>query len=63
MREKKTAELNQPMYFKDVLISEWKQGYIFNWQRGFAFISIRKEKLWIPSRLIKIRLEKERLLD
>ncbi|KAL6065033.1 hypothetical protein STEG23_028902 [Scotinomys teguina] len=49
----KTAELNQPIYFKDVLTSEWKPGYVLRWGRGFAFISTGEDKLWIPSKLIK----------
>ncbi|KAL6038422.1 hypothetical protein STEG23_016128, partial [Scotinomys teguina] len=54
----KTAELNQPIYFKDVLTSEWKPGYVLRWGRGFAFISTGEDKLWIPSKLIKL-IEKE----
>ncbi|KAL6086919.1 hypothetical protein STEG23_013424, partial [Scotinomys teguina] len=52
----KTAELNQPIYFKDVLTSEWKPGYVLRWGRGFAFISTGEDKLWIPSKLIKVEL-------
>ncbi|EGV97888.1 HERV-K_7p22.1 provirus ancestral Pol protein [Cricetulus griseus] len=50
----KTAELNQPVYFKDVLTSVWKPGHVLSWGRGFAFVSTGEEKLWIPSKLIKI---------
>ena len=49
----KTMELNQPIYFKGVLTSEWKPGYVSRWGRGFAFISAGEEKLWIPTKLIK----------
>ena len=27
-QQKKTAELNQPIHFKNVLTSEWKPGYV-----------------------------------
>ena len=59
----KTAELNQPIYFKDVLTSEWKPGYVLHWGRGFAFISAGEEKLWIPTKLIKSRIEPEVLQE
>ena len=59
----KTAKLNQPVYFKDVLTSIWKPGHLLHWGRGFALVSTGEEKLWIPSRLIKIRVEKEKPLD
>ena len=49
----KTAELNQPVYFKDVLTSVWKTGYVVRWGRGCAFVSTGEENLWIPSKLIK----------
>jgi hypothetical protein len=51
---KKTAELNQFMYFKDVLNSEWKSRNILHWGRGFALVSTGNENLWIPSKLIQI---------
>ena len=60
---KKTAELNQPVYFKDVLTSVWKPGHVLHWGRGFALVCTGEEKLWIPSKLIKIRVEKEKPLD
>ncbi|KAL6070467.1 hypothetical protein STEG23_006054, partial [Scotinomys teguina] len=59
----KTSELNQPVYFKDVLSSEWKPGYVLRWGRGFAFVSAGEEKLWIPTKLIKIRFEQEKPFD
>lgn len=44
----KTVELNQPVNFNDVLISEGKQ------ERGYAFISTGKKKSYgFPSKLIK----------
>ena len=54
MDNRKIIELNQLIHFKDVLISEWKTGFVLCWGRGLAFVSTRKEKLWIPSKLIKI---------
>ena len=58
----KTSELNQLVYFKDVLNSHWKPGDVLCWGRGFALISTGEEKLWIPSKLIKIALKKRNLL-
>ena len=54
----KTSELNQPVYFKDVLTSQWKPGDVLCWGRGFALVSTGEEKLWIPSKLIKVHFEK-----
>ena len=36
-------------------------GNVLGWQRGYAYISIRREKLWVPSKLIKIRDDKGRI--
>ena len=33
--DKKTTELNQPIYFKDVLISEWKPGHVLTLEKRF----------------------------
>lgn len=55
----KTSELNQPVYFKDVITSVWKQGYVLRWGRGYAFVSTGEEKVWVPSKLIKIRSEQK----
>ncbi|WP_368389860.1 hypothetical protein [Sphingobium sp. AS12] len=41
-------------------ISEWKSKYVLHWGRGFAFVSTGEEKLWMPSKLIKIQVEKEK---
>ena len=51
--ERKKNELNQPVHFKNVLISEWKPGYVLHWERDFAFVSTEEEKLWTSSKLIK----------
>jgi hypothetical protein len=51
----RTTELNQPVYIKDILTSEWQIGNVLHWGRGFMPVSTGKEKLWIPSKLIKIR--------
>lgn len=37
------TELNQPVYFKDMLTSEWNLGFVLHWGRGFAFVSTGKE--------------------
>ena len=36
---------------------------VLPWGRGFSLVSMGVEKLWIPSKLIKIWFEKEKLLD
>ena len=41
----KTTELNQPVYIKDILTSEWKTENILHWGRGYAYISTENEKL------------------
>lgn len=51
----KTAELNQPVHFRDVLTSEWKRGILLCWGRGYIYISTEKEKLCVPSKLTKTR--------
>ena len=33
------------------------------WGKGFALVSTEEEKLWIPSKLIKIWFEKEKPLE
>ena len=58
---KETAELNQPRYFRDVLTSEWKLENVLHWGRGYAFVSTGNEKLWIPSKLIKIEFDQGRV--
>ena len=60
---KKTFKLNQLVYFKDVLTSEWKSENVLHWGRGFIRISTGEEKQWIPPILIKIWFEKEKSLD
>lgn len=60
--QKQTVELNKYLYFKNVFTSEKKPGYVFRWEIGFAFVSMGEEKLWIQSRLIKIRSKQERPL-
>ena len=58
----KSAELNQPVYIKDVLTSQWKPGDVLRWGRGFALVSTGEEKFWIPSKLIKVRSEEKKPL-
>ena len=59
----KTSELNQPVYFEDVLTSQWKPGDVLHWGRDFVLVSRGEEKLWIPSKLIKFLFEKEKSLE
>jgi hypothetical protein len=40
-----------------VLTSGWKEGNRLHWGRGSVFVSLGEEKLWIPSKLIKIRFD------
>ena len=58
----KSAELNQPVYIKDVLTFQWKPGDVLRWGRGFALVSTGEEKLWRPSKLIKVRSEEKKPL-
>ena len=57
------SELNQLVYFKDVLTSEWKPGDVLRWGRGFTLVSTEEEKLWITSKLIKIQFKREKPLE
>jgi hypothetical protein len=41
----KIAELDQPVYFKDGLTSEWKSENVLSWERGFVYISTDDERL------------------
>ena len=40
----KTTELNQSIYFKDVLTSEWKLRHVLCWGTGFTFVSAGEKK-------------------
>ena len=47
----KTSELNQTVYFKYVLTSQWNPEEVLHWGRGFThFFSAGEEKLWIPAK-------------
>lgn len=50
------------MYFKAVLISEWKSEKLLHCIKGYTFISTGNEKLWTHSKLIKIRYDHGRLM-
>lgn len=56
---KNPAELNQSVYFKDVLNSEWKSEYVLHCRRDFASVSIGK-KAMDTSKMEWIRFEQER---
>ena len=58
----KSAELNQPIYFKDVLTSQWKPGDVLRWGRGFELVSTGEEILWIPSKFIEVQFEEKKPL-
>ena len=56
----RTTKLNQPVYIKDIMKSEWKiTNVLYKW-RGYPYISTGKEKLWVPYKLIKTKHEKGR---
>lgn len=48
------AKLNQCLCFKSVLISKWKSKNIWLWGKGYAFISLGNERLWIHYKFLKI---------
>lgn len=50
----KIAELNQLIYYMDILSSEWKSGKVLHVGRGNTFVSAGSIKLCIPLKLIKI---------
>jgi hypothetical protein len=56
-KKKTTTELDQLVCFKDVLTPDWKSENVLHWGRGFAYIPTGDERLWVPSKLIKIRPE------
>ena len=41
----KTAELNQPIYFKNICTLEWKLGNVLCWGRGYAFVCTDKGQI------------------
>jgi hypothetical protein len=46
-----------------VSTSEWMALKVLCWRHGFVYISTGNEKLWIPSKLIKIKLSRRSLLE
>lgn len=60
--EEKNAELNQSIYFIDVLTPEWKQGMCYGGEEVLSYVPTGKERLWVPSKLIKIRYHEGDLL-
>ena len=57
---KGTDKLNQSIYVRDSKIfldSEWKSGNVLPWGRGCTFVFTGNKKLWILSKLIKIRFD------
>ena len=55
------AELIQDRYFENTLASKLKSKGMLLWRRDFAFVSTENERLWIHSKLRKIRFEKRNL--
>ena len=45
----KNVELNQPVYYKDVLTSEYKSVNVLHLGCRLIFIFIGNKKMWIPS--------------
>ena len=43
----KTSEVNQLVYFKDVLTSEWKPGDVLCWGKGFSPCFHRRKAIHI----------------
>lgn len=51
------ARLNKPIYFKNVLTSKFRWKDMPLLKSGSVFISIRNERVYIPSDLKKIRFD------
>ena len=51
------AGFSQPIYFENSLTLNFKSKYMLLLKRGFAFVSIVGERLWIHSALTKIRFD------
>jgi len=46
----------------EVLIPKWKKGDLLCWKGDFTFVPTGKEKLYLPHRLLKKRLDQRRPL-
>jgi hypothetical protein len=46
-----------------MIATEWRAVNMLCWGGDFAFISTAEKRLWIPSKLIKIRFDKRRPPD
>lgn len=58
-KKKKTEELGQPMYYKDMLILDWRLAIVLRCEcGGYTYVSTGNEKIWLPTKLIKIRSNK-----
>lgn len=54
--KQKTEELSQTIYYKDVLTSLWwNPAVVLRWRHGYVYVSRGTEKIWLPTKLIKIR--------
>ena len=54
----KTEEVGQPIYYK-ILILEWKLAIVLRWGCCHGNVSTGNEKIWQPTKLIKIRSDLE----
>lgn len=53
--EKKTEEISQSIYYKDVLTLEWKAAIVLRWGCHYAMYLQGMKKIWLPTKLIKIK--------
>jgi hypothetical protein len=42
----RTIELNQPVYIKNFLTTEWKMGNVLRWGRGYAYVCFHRKRCW-----------------
>lgn len=59
---KKTDELNQFIYFKNVLTTEWKSEYLLYWWRGYDIVSTENKNVMVSSKSMEIRFDQGDLL-
>lgn len=47
------------MLYRNVYTLEWKSEIVFRSGRGYVYVSTGNEKIWQPTKLIKIRSDLE----
>lgn len=57
----KAAELNLPVYVKDVLTSEWKLGFVLHLGRGFCFCFWERKKAVASTNFDKDQIRTEEI--